>query len=285
MTQQTDQPNSVQGPILVLGATGKTGSRVLSRLEDLNWPARAGSRKADPAFDWMNPATWDACLENISAVYVNYASDLPIPGSADIITAFMDKALHHSVQHVVLLTGRGEPEARVWEDIIQESGLNWTVVRSSWFQQNFTEGGFASMVEEGQIVLPAGNTPEPFIDLDDLADVVVTALTQPGHIGQLYEITGPRLLTFAEVADVFSHATGRTVTFQNISLDVFLDEMKKNGVPEEVIWLMDYLFGRILDGRNTYVTDTVQQVLGRPPKDFTTFAQETFTAKPRRLVA
>ncbi len=273
------------GLILVLGATGKTGRRVAARLQALGRPIRIGSRGASPAFDWTQPASWDACLEGIASVYVNYPSDLPIPGSAEAIAAFVDRARHHGVRRLVLLSGRGEPDAQAWERLVQESGLAWTIVRASWFQQNFSEGAFAEMVQAGQIILSAGDIPEPFVNVDDIAEVVVAALTEPGHGSEIYEVTGPRLLTFAEVAVELSRATGRTITYQQIPHEAFLAGVAESGAPQEVVWLMDYLFATVLDGRNAYLTDGVQRALGRPPRDFSEYAREVAGTKTWRNVA
>ena len=265
--------NTCQGDLtLVLGATGKTGSRVASRLKALGKEVRAGSRSATPAFDWNHEAGWDACLEGVNSVYINYAGDLAIQGSTDTIGAFADKAKRHSVRHLVLLSGRGEAEAQACERIVQESGLDWTIVRASWFNQNFSEGAFVTMVRAGRISLPAGDIPEPFVDVDDIADVAVAALTETGHTGEVYEVTGPRLLTFADIAAELSRATGRTIEYQQIPHETFVSSVAKSGAPKDVVWIMDYLFSTVLDGRNAHLTDGIKRALGQPPKDFTDYA-------------
>ncbi len=279
------QSHPPEGLTLILGATGKTGQRVASRLQVLNQPIRLGSRSITPGFDWTRPASWDACLEEVTSVYITYPSDLPIPGSNDTIAAFVDTAKRHGVRRLVLLTGRGEADAHDWEAIIQRSGLEWTIIRASWFSQNFSEGAFANMMQRGWITLPAGNIPEPFVDIDDIADVAVTALTKPHHGGKIYEVTGPRLLTFAEAAAELSHALGRTIKYQQIPHEVFLAAVAESGAPQHVVWLMDYLFGTVLDGRNTYIADGVQRALGRPPKDFADFAREFANMTTLRNVA
>ncbi len=272
-------------PTLVLGATGKTGRRVASRLQALGWPIRIGSRGASPPFDWTLEKGWDACLEGIAAVYVNYPSDLPIPGSAKTISAFVDKAKRQGVRRLVLLSGRGEAEAKIWEGVVQDSGLDWTIVRASWFHQNFSEGAFVEMVHAGQIALPAGDTLEPFVDADDIADVAVAALTDPRHRGEIYELTGSRLLSFADVASEISQAVGRTIEYRSIPLDVFVADVEASGAPPEVVWTMDYLFRKALDGRNAYLTDDVTRALGRPPKAFSAFAREVAITETWRIVA
>ena len=263
-----------EGRVLVLGGTGKTGRRVAARLEEKGRPVRVGSRASVPAFDWDNESGWSACLEGVTAAYITYAPDLAMPGAADAIRAFVKLARRHGVRHLVLLSGRGEAEAQACERIVQDSGLDWTIVRSSWFNQNFSEGAFIDMVLAGTITLPAGQTPEPFVDIDDIADIVVTALSAPGHAGQLYEVTGPRLMTFADIAADISSATGRPVRYVDVPHDAFVASVADSGAPKDVVWMLDYLFSTVLDGRNASLTDGVQRALGRPPKDFADYARD-----------
>lgn len=270
---QTGAP--ARGPILILGATGKTGRRIAERLRTRGLPVRLGSRSATPSFDWSNDANWDAVLEGVEAVYINYAPDLAMPGATDAIQALVDKAREHGVKRLVILSGRGEEEAQACERIVQDSGLDWTIVRASWFNQNFSEGAFIDMVLAGQITLPAGDIPEPFVDVDDIADVAAAALSEPGHVGQIYEVTGPRLMTFADIAAELSRATGREITFVQAPHDAFVSGVAESGAPKDVVWMLDYLFATVLDGRNASLTDGVQRALGRSPKDFADFARET----------
>jgi uncharacterized protein YbjT (DUF2867 family) len=273
MKSNTHPSSTAQPRILVLGGTGKTGRRVVARLEELGVPTRIGSRSAAPSFDWNHEANWDAVLDGIDAVYITYAPDLAMPGATDSIQAFVDRAKARGVQRLVLLSGRGEEEAQACERIVQQSGIDSTVVRASWFNQNFSEGAFVEMVQTGQITLPAGDTPEPFVDLDDVADVVVAALTEPGHAGEVYEVTGPRLLTFAEAAQEISRAAGRPVAYVEVPHDAFVDGAAHAGAPKDVVWMLDYLFSTVLDGRNAHLTDGIERALGRPAKDFADYAR------------
>ncbi|MEL6386981.1 MAG: NAD(P)H-binding protein [Pseudomonadota bacterium] len=259
---------------LVLGGTGKTGRRVASRLEAVGETVRIGSRSAVPCFDWDNEASWDAALKGVSAVYITYAPDLAFPGATDAIQTFVNKARKAGVKRLVLLSGRGEEEAQACERIVQASGIDWTIVRASWFNQNFSEGAFIDMVLNGAITLPAGDTPEPFVDVDDIADVIVAALTQDHHSGQVYEVTGPRLLTLADVAAELSRATGREITYVDVPHEGFMAEIEASGAPKDVAWMLDYLFSTVLDGRNASLTDGVARALGRPPKDFADYARD-----------
>ncbi|MEM7329245.1 MAG: NAD(P)H-binding protein [Pseudomonadota bacterium] len=259
---------------LVLGGTGKTGRRVADRLKTKGLNVRIGSRSAVPAFDWDNEKSWDQSLKAVTRVYITYTPDLAMPGATDAIQAFVNKAKRAGVIRLVLLSGRGEPEAQACEKIVQESGLEWTIVRASWFNQNFSEGAFIDMVLGGAITLPAGDQIEPFVDADDIADVAVAALTEDHHIGEVYEVTGPRLMSIANVAADLSRATGREIAYVNVPHDVFVAEVETAGAPKEVVWMLDYLFATVLDGRNASLTDGVQRALGRPPKDFADYARE-----------
>lgn len=285
MTSNTIKNGKDGGTILVLGATGKTGRRIVANVEANGIHVRRGSRSATPSFDWSNEATWDDCLDGVEAAYINYAPDLAMPGATDAIQAFVEKARRHGVKRLVLLSGRGEEEAQACERIVQNSGLEWTIVRASWFNQNFSEGAFVEMVQAGQITLPDVDTPEPFIDVDDIADVVSVALTEPGHAGKVYEVTGPRLLTLADLATEISKATGRCIRYVPVPHKDFVDGIANSGAPRDVVWMLDYLFATVLDGRNAYLSDGVQRALGRPPKDFAVFARETAATDVWRTVA
>lgn len=258
---------------LVLGGTGKTGRRIVERLVQRGVPTRSASRAS--GFDWHDPTTWDAQLAGVTAAYISYAPDLAVPGATEAIRLFAQKAVEAGVQRVVLLSGRGEEEAQRCERIVQDAGIDWTIVRASWFQQNFSEGEFVDMVLAGAVTLPAGDVREPFIDADDIADVAVAALTEDGHAGELYEVTGPRLMKFAEAVREIADASGRDVAYVQIPHDAFVSGVAESGAPSEMAWLLDYLFRQVLDGRNSKLTDGVQRALGREPTDFAEYARRT----------
>ncbi|MEV0144844.1 MULTISPECIES: NAD(P)H-binding protein [unclassified Nonomuraea] len=259
---------------LVLGGTGKTGRRVIDRLTALGRPVRSGSRSSTPAFDWADLDGWPAALQGAESVYVTYYPDLAVPGSRQDIRALTELAAESGVRRLVLLSGRGEPEAQACERIVQESGLEWTVVRCAWFMQNFSEGYLLDAVQAGVIALPAGEVAEPFVDADDIADVAVAALTEDGHAGRVYELTGPRLLTFADAAADLSAALGRTVEYAPVKPEEFAAGAAEAGVPRDEIEMLNALFAEVLDGRNAYVADGVREALGRPARDFTAFARD-----------
>src|SRR5262249_7616899 len=145
----------------------------------------------------------------VRAAYVVYVPDLSMPSAADSVGAFAATAVEQGVERLVLLSGRGEDGARRAELALQEAGPAGTIVRSSWFAQDFSEDYLRGAGLPGEIVLPAGDAPEPFVDADDIADVAVAALTDARHAFQEYEVTGPRLLTFADATAEISRASGR----------------------------------------------------------------------------
>jgi uncharacterized protein YbjT (DUF2867 family) len=238
-------------PILVLTGTGKTGRRVVERLEARGLPVRVGTRSGEPAFDWEDRSTWAPALDGVASIYLVYYPDIAVPGAREATRSFAELALQSGVRRMVLLSGRGEPEAERGEQAVRETGADLTILRSTWFMQNFSEDYWVDHVLSGEIRLPVGDVPTPFLDVDDIADIAVEALTDDRHVGQLYELTGPRSLTFAEAA--------------------------AHGVPPEVVELLTYLFGEVMDGRNAATTDDVRRTLGREPRDFTDYADAAAT--------
>ena len=263
---------------LVLGGTGKTGRRVEQQLKARGVPTRVGSRSSEPPFDWEDEATWAPALQNVGSVYVSYYPDLAVPGAVEAVRSFAELAVESGVRRLVLLSGRGEPEAERAEAAVRDSGADLTILRSTWFMQNFSEDYMLEHVLSGEIRLPAGDVPTPFLDADDIAEVAVAALTDDRHAGQLYELTGPRSLTFAEAAAEIAEATGREVRYVPVSLEEHATEATEHGVPAEVVELLTYLFAEVVDGRNASTTDGVRRALGRQPKDFADYTREAATS-------
>lgn len=266
------------GRTLVLGGTGKTGRRVAERLMARGRPVRIGSRAGQPRFDWTDEMTWDPALRDIDAVYLTFQPDFAVPGAADAVRAFVDRMVAAGVRRIILLSGRGEEEAQRGEQTVQDSGIDWTIVRSSWFAQNFSENFWRDSVLGGEVALPVGDVGEPFVDADDIADVAATALTEAGHVGEVYEVTGPRLLTFAEAVAEIAEASGRQIRYVQVSPEDYASALTEMGVPADAVWLLNYLFTTVLDGRNAYLADGVQRALGRAPKDFASYARDAASA-------
>jgi uncharacterized protein YbjT (DUF2867 family) len=263
---------------LVVGGTGKTGRRVAERLAARGVPVRIGSRGAEPPFDWEREETWARALAGVHAAYVTYYPDLAVPGAADKVRAFAQAAVRGGVRRLVLLSGRGEDGALAAEQAVRESGAEWTILRATWFSQNFSEGFFADQVRTGEVALPAGEVREPFVDVEDIAEIAVEALSDDRHVGQVYELTGPRLLTFAEAIAEIGAASGRAVRYVPVPLEEYKALLVQYEVPADFIWLIGYLFTEVLDGRNARLADGVERALGRPPRDFRDYARDAAAA-------
>ena len=262
--------------ILVLGATGKTGRRVSTRLAAAGHAVRAGSRSADPPFDWEQPATWAPAVAGARSIYLTYQPDLAFPGAAERVAGVVAAAAAAGVQRIVLLSGRNEPGARAGEQIVEQSGLEWTLLVASFFAQNFSETPMAlDGVLDGVLAFPAGDVREPFVDVDDIAEVAVEALTTDRHLARRYELTGPRLMTFAEAVAEIAAATGRRIEYVPITIGEMSAAMRAEGVPDGDVEAYAELFATVLDGRNAYVSDDVERILGRPPRDFSEYVAST----------
>ena len=274
MTENTQEKKMT----LVLGGTGKTGRRVAQRLEARGMPTRVGSRSAEPPFDWQKPETWASALEGVSAAYVSYYPDVAIPGAPEAVRAFAELAARNGVRRLVLLSGRGEEKAQSAElalmEVAEEAGIGWTIVRCAWFMQNFSEDYLVGPILAGEVVVPARDELEPFVDADDIADVATAALTDDRHIGEVYELTSPRLMTFADAVGEIAAASGRRIEYVPVSLEEYAAGAAEHGLPEEFVGFITYLFGEVL-GRNAYVTDGVQRALGRQPRDFNDYVRDT----------
>lgn len=262
--------------ILVIGGTGKTGRKVASKLTEAGHKVRIGSRSASPSFDWDQPETWSECLQGMDKVYITFQPDLAVPGALEAIEELTKQAKRADIKKIVLLSGKGEREAELCEQVVIHSGLDYTIVRASWFNQNFSESFFLEPIIEGFVALPQADVKVPYVDTDDIADVAVEALLDDKHNGKIYQLTGPRTLTFREVAQEIAVATQRDITFVPISLTAYINTMKQQGLPTDFVWLVDYLFSEVLGNpSNSEITNDIETVLGRKAKDISDYIKET----------
>ncbi|MFE6196169.1 NAD(P)H-binding protein [Streptomyces sp. NPDC057838] len=272
-------------PILVTGATGKSGRRVAGRLRAAGLPVRAASRNGEHAFDWTDRDTWDAALDGVRAVYI-----VQLDGTK-LVRPFVERAVRHGVRRIVLASGRGIDDPHYAKDsggvleglvdseaAVRESGLEWTITRPGWFAQNFSEGFFADAVRAGELRLPAGDGAASFVDAEDIAAVVTAALTDARHAGEIYELSGPRAVTVAEAAATISRATGRDIRYVPLSVEEYVAELVGQGLPLAEARAFADVVEPLREGRDAYVSDGVQRALGRPPRTFARFAEATAAA-------
>lgn len=262
--------------ILVIGGTGKTGRLVVESLTQLGHNVRIGTRANSPAFNWDIPSTYAEALKGMDRAYIVYYPDLAVPGAKEAIQALIDAAVKEGLEKVVLLSGKGETEAEACEKIVANSGLNYTLVRASWFNQNFSEGAFKDYVLAGHMALPMPEASIPYTDTRDIADMVTKVLLDDTFNGQTITVTGPQKLTFKEVAEIISKKLGRTIQYQPISMEEFKAGLTAAGLPEPVIWLLGYLFTEVLGhSENQTISDDVEKILNRKPTSFEEYVEKT----------
>ncbi|GLY54628.1 NmrA family protein [Lentzea sp. NBRC 102530] len=245
--------------VLVLGATGKTGRRVTALLGPA---ARPASRSASTKFDWSDQDTWEPAVAGTTAVYV-----VP-PENPLLLAEFVRVAVKAGVTRFVLLSMRGAPGDDPFEAAIKDSGAEWTILRPTWFMQNFDEDVFAPSIEHGELAVPAGQGVHPFIDAVDIAEVAVVALTRPGHHGQTYDLSGGEVLSFPEVLARISAVTGKPVRYVDLPEAEFTPVLLEHGYSEEIAELITMLIVLIREGKEAHIADGVQRVLGRAPRTF-----------------
>ncbi len=258
--------------VLVLGAPGKTGRRLVPRLRLRGLSVRVASRSSATAFDWSDPTGWGAALRGASAAY------LVPPAVPDPVHEFVARAEASGVRRLVLLSGHGADtwgdsefglDMRSAEDAVRGSALEWTVLRSANFNQNFDEENFHAPLIAGELALPAGAVPEPFIDIEDVADVATAVLTEPGqHARRVYELTGPRALTFAEAVELISRASGLPITYRRISPVEYTETLVDQGLSRTAAHNVAEMFVMMDRGLIAGTTDDVATVLGRAPRTF-----------------
>ncbi len=262
--------------ILVIGGTGKTGSRVMEQLKNKGIEPRIGSRNASPSFDWDNKDTWVNALNGIERMYVTYYPDLAVPGAKEAIQSLTYLAKELGGKKIVLLSGKGETEAEACEKIVMDSGMDYNIVRASWFNQNWSESFFLDPIKSGEVALPMSDVLIPFVDANDIAEVAAKVLLDDTHNGEIIEVTGPDLITFKDVVNFISRTSKRDLNFHDITLEQYIDGMKKMETPNDVVWLIEYLFSHVLTNpKNQLVVNDVERVLGRKAKSFLEYAQET----------
>lgn len=270
--------------ILILGGTGKTGSRIARRLRAAGQPVRTACRTGgDVPFDLDNPATWAPALDGVTAAYlVQPVLQADAPGQARL-PGFVAEAVAAGVRRLVMLSAPGvetiaNHPLMAAEKAVRGSGADWTVVRPTWFSQNFSEAFFRPEILAGTLALPTGDGRTPFVDAEDIAEVAASALTEDRHSGQIYELSGPRAISFGEAVDLIGKATGRTIRHADIDPAVYVENQVAGGVPPDVARALVDLFGSIRNGWAAALLDGVERALGRPPRRFEDYVAEAAAA-------
>jgi uncharacterized protein YbjT (DUF2867 family) len=262
--------------ILVIGGTGKTGRRVVEQLKKKGIEPKIGSRNASPSFDWDDKDTWVNTLNGIEKMYVTYYPDLAVPGAKEKIESLTYLAKELGIKKMVLLSGKGETEAEACENIVINSGMDYSIVRASWFNQNWSESFFLNPIISGEVALPMSDVLIPFVDANDIAEVAATVLLDDTYNGEIIELTGPELISFKDIVNIISRVSNKKLNFYEITLEQYVKGMKQMQIPDDVVWLIEYLFSHVLTNpKNQLVVNDIERVLGRKAKPFAEYAQET----------
>lgn len=268
---------------LVLGATGKTGSRVAANLVSRGLPVRTAARSgADVHFDWGDRDSYAPALKDVERVYL--IAPILRTDFAEDVTAFLDVAEAGGVAHVTFLSAYGMEHApgevanrRVELDLQRRKGLGHTILRPAWFMQNFSETFLRPI--NGAVMVPTGNGTEAFIDAEDVAAVAATTLADPAsHAGAAYSLTGPQALTVAEAAALISEATGQAITHLDLDRDAWIAGAIANGVPPEYEAVLRPLTETVESGNGSRPNGIVEQITGTPPRTFRDFARKNAAA-------
>jgi uncharacterized protein YbjT (DUF2867 family) len=269
--------------VLVLGATGKTGSRVAGRLSARGVSVRTAARSgADVRFDWDDQATWEEALRGATRLYL--VSPILRIDFAGLVARFLDQAERAGVRHVAYLSAYGMEHApadvalRAIElDLAARSSLTSTVIRPAWFMEDFSETFLQPVNDE--IIVPAGDGAEAFVSVEDIASVAAMTLTDPGqHAGRAYAPTGPQALTMAEAAAMISAAAGRTITYRDTDREQWIAAMVSTGIPAEYAAVLRPLTATVASGNGARPNSDVLEVTGAAPVTFAEFAARTAPA-------
>ena len=259
--------------ILVLGPTGKTGRRVVRTLKAQGVRVREASRSSTLRFDWSDKSTWQPALTGATAAYVLAPYD---PSAA---APFVAQAQESGVRRLVLLSGRGLDETpsdvfagmHAAEEAVRASTLSWTILRANNFNQNFSEEIWQPEIRAGRLSLPVDDTPEPFVDVQDIAEVAALVLTTEGHSGQTYNLTGPEGITFAAAVAKISAALNRPIELVRLTPAEYRDALLAHGASEHEVTELNGMYEAMRNGLLAAPTTDVSRLLGRPATSFDTY--------------
>ncbi len=262
---------------LILGGSGRTGSRVAQHLADHGARARTASRHtSDVLFDWDDSSTYPAALEAVDRVYL--VTPVMRVRYAEQVAAFLDQAEAIGVRHVTLLStynGNLAPReidiAAVETDLASRAAFTHSILRPAWVMQNFADNHLP--IIDGTLAVPSGGRAEAFVDAADIAAVAAETLLHPDtHAGASYDLTGPQAMTFDEVARGIAAVSGRPVTYQDIDQEVWIDAAVAAGVPADYTPMLRWLTGAVIAGNGSRPTGDIATIIDRPATSFEAFA-------------
>ncbi|SIN87726.1 ergot alkaloid biosynthesis protein, AFUA_2G17970 family [Parasphingorhabdus marina DSM 22363] len=268
----------MRNKFLVTGGTGKTGSRLAKLLRASGHCPLVATRNPDSSdqvrLDWADSATYEAALDGVKAIYLVAPANVPEPLTA--MQPFIDRAIASGVERFVLLSAssleEGGPMMGAVHRYLHEQAPSWFVLRPTWFMQNFSEQQHLPTIRDEHAIYSATDDGRvPFIDADDIAAVAAVALTDPAMPNGDAILTGPRSLSYDEVAEVLSDALGITIIHQKLSEKDLAGRIQSGGLSRIYAELLAAMDTAIAAGGEDRLTDSVVVLTGKTPRDLTGF--------------
>ncbi len=278
--------------ILVTGATGTVGSRVIHALRERGISAVAAVRNDTSAlppqlldverrsFDYGDATTFAPALDGVDGVFL--LGPPLVPALDDLLKPFIDAIASSPTRRVIYLAALGleklpsMPFHTKAINHINKHGLDLTVVKPTFFAQNFKNYEGENVLERNMIFVPANDGKAAFVDVDDIARSIAAAFDNPATIGEEYLLTGPDLHSYADAADILTCILGRPISYVRPDVQTFRDALASAGAPPFVADYMVDVYSLIRDGHVNVVTDHVEKLTGQPPTRLRTVLERLF---------
>lgn len=280
--------------ILITGATGTIGKALIKKLETLKVNFVAGSREYGKAintlniakdewvhFDFTDSSTFEKATENVDKVFL---LGPPLTFNLDkILKSFVDFLKQKGITRVVYLSAFGNETLggdlafhSIMENYLKEKDFDYTILQPSFFAQNFKNYEYENLMERGITFNVAGDGKVGFVDTEDVAKVAAKALTEDGHSGKTYQLTGPELLNYYNAAKILTEVLGKQIIYPNPSEEEYRNALKAAGAPDFIADYMIAIYGMIRTGTVGRLTNDITKVTGDNPADLKTVLQRDF---------
>lgn len=279
--------------ILVTGATGTIGQALIKQLQTKNADFVAGVRNVEEAkkklpsvsnfveFDFSNSATYEGAVENIDSVFV--LGPPIVLNLEELVAPFLDFLKGKGINRVVYLSALGSENMKLLTfhttltQKIKDDGFDYTILKPSFFAQNFKNYEWENITERGVVYVPAGTGKAGFVDVNDIAAVAAAALTEDGHSGKTYEITGPEILGYQDAANLLSEVMGKQIVYPNPTPEEFGATLKQAGAPDFIASYMIDVYSMILNNHVNVLSNHVEEVTGKKPTTLKSVLEQQFS--------
>ena len=274
--------------IVLTGATGTIGRATARALQAAGVPFRAASRTplkaqalgtAAVELDWDRPATLDPAFAGAETLFLL----TPVTEYQDVyVEAAVAAAKRAGIRRIVRLSVIGAEKPgmamnrvhRAGERAIEASGIAWTMLRPNSLAQNFVNYYGVDPHKNGPVYLPHGQGGASWVDARDVGEVAARALTETGHEGKAYLLTGGEAVSTAQAIALLGEALGRQYEYVDVPEQAAQEAMRTHGAPPWIVTALAELNAEIKQGRSNDVSPEVARLLGRPPRTFRSYAED-----------